>query len=59
MSICSFALAFYFERGEKGFLRYFHPANLFHAPLASLLLLEELLLAGYVATVALGCHVFT
>src|SRR5688572_10682518 len=45
------------EHGEEGFLRNVDAADLFHPLLAFLLLLQELLLAGGVAAVALGQHV--
>src|SRR5688572_26349134 len=45
------------QHGQEGLLRDLHPANLLHPLLALLLLLEELLLAGGVAAVALGQHV--
>ena len=45
------------ERGQEGFLRDLDLADLAHALLALLLLLQELALAGDVAAVALGQHV--
>src|SRR5262245_35200070 len=50
-------LATNFEHRQKRLLRNFHLPELFHAPLALLLLLQELALAGHVAAVALGQHV--
>src|SRR4029079_12570821 len=48
-----------FEDGEEGFLRDLHVANLFHPLLTFLLTLQQLALARYVATVALGGHVLS
>src|SRR3954452_5884461 len=45
------------ERLDEGLLRHLDPADVLHPPLALLLLLEELALAGDVAAVALGQHV--
>ncbi|PRD36405.1 UNVERIFIED_CONTAM: hypothetical protein NCL1_08904 [Trichonephila clavipes] len=45
------------EHGQEGILRDFHAADLLHALLAFLLLLQQLLLARHVAAVALGEHV--
>ena len=45
------------EHGEEGLLRHLHVADLLHALLTLLLLLEKLALTRYVATVALGRHV--
>jgi hypothetical protein len=46
------------QNGQERFLRNFHAADLFHAPLAFLLLFKQLALTGNVAAVALGEHVF-
>src|SRR5215208_2641073 len=46
------------QRGQEGFLRYLHAADLLHAALALFLLFEELAFAGYVATVAFGSNIF-
>src|SRR5215510_10585341 len=46
------------EDGQEGLLRHFHLADLLHALLTLLLLLEELALARDVPAVALGGHVF-
>jgi len=45
------------ENGEEGLLRHLHPADLLHALLALLLLLEELALAADVAAVTFCQHV--
>ena len=45
------------EDCEEGFLGYLYGANLLHALLALLLLLQELALTRDVTAVALGCHV--
>src|SRR5499426_2635495 len=45
------------EDGQEGLLRHFHFADLLHALLTLLLLLEELALARDIAAVALGGHV--
>src|SRR5690606_41799445 len=47
-------LVVHLEHGEEGLLRDFHPTDLLHPLLAFLLLLQQLLLARPVATVALG-----
>src|SRR6185437_9160505 len=46
------------EHREERLLRHLHPADLLHALLALLLLLEQLALARDVAAVALREHVF-
>src|SRR5689334_13637414 len=45
------------QGGDEGFLRDVHLAELAHALLALLLLIEQLALAGGIAAVALGGHV--
>ena len=45
------------EHCEEGCLRHLHVADLLHAFLASLLLLEEFALTTYVTSVALRCNV--
>src|SRR3546814_12896490 len=45
------------QHGEEGLLRDLHAADLLHPLLAFLLLLQQLLLARSVATIALGQHV--
>ena len=44
--------------GDEGFLRDLDLADLFHLGLALLLFFEEFFLAGYVAAVTFGRHVF-
>jgi hypothetical protein len=51
------SLPLHLERLDEGLLRNVHLAELAHALLALLLLVEELALAGDVAAVALGRHV--
>ena len=45
------------QHSEEGLLRYFHIANLLHALLASLLLLQQFALTAHITTVALGGNV--
>ena len=45
---------FHLQRGDECFLRDFHLAELAHALLAGLLLVEQLTLAGSVAAIAFG-----
>ena len=52
---CSIAVKF--EDGKEGFLRHLHVADLLHAFLASLLLLEQFALAADVASVTFGSDV--
>src|SRR5690606_4782536 len=51
------SLAVHLQHRQEGLLRDLHAADLLHALLAFLLLLQKLLLARDVATVALGQHV--
>src|ERR1700733_15464494 len=56
INMCSWFLFFApdLQYGQEGFLRNLHRADLLHALLAFLLLLQQLALARDVATVALG-----
>src|SRR3954451_19973643 len=45
------------QQGQEGFLRYLHVAYHLHTGFAFFLLLQELALAGNIASVALGEHV--
>src|SRR5581483_3246912 len=56
-SLSVFLLALDAEHGEEGFLRDLHRADLLHALLAFLLLLQQLALARDVAAIAFGQHI--
>ena len=51
-------LLVYLQNSHEGLLRHLHVADGLHALLAGLLLLQKLALAGDIAAVALGQHIF-